>query len=242
MTIVKVVEPPAHTYGCEKMNRAGLCSWSGQSSRAISHSGTYEKFGTCVDKFLKYQFWVSLKNKWSCPTAWFLIEMTLVACFKYVFDIANTVSIFTVLRVNLQGQICWLNTPSGYNALMGYITRAMNYPLKVYNTSNQHTKDFLSLCRHNGQSILTAIIYCLFLECSEVSTSLCCWGSCSHQWHHREPWQRLQALERAVMTGVNSNVSWGKWQYWNQRTVLEQANTPPVNSQHSKTVSCYFSR
>lgn len=191
MNIVKVAEPPAHTYGSEKTNREGLCSWSGQSGRAISHSGTYEKFGTCVDKFLKYQFWVSLKNKWSCPRAWFLIEMTLVACFKYLFDIANTVSIFTALRVNLQGQICWLNTPSGYNVLMGYITRAMNYPLKVYNASNQHTKGFLSLCRHNGQSILTAIIYCLFSECSEVSTSLWCWGSCLHQWHHREPWQRL---------------------------------------------------
>lgn len=47
---------------------------------------------------------------------------------------------------------------------MGYITRAMNYPLKVYSASNQHTKDFLSSSRHNGQSILTAIIYCLFLD------------------------------------------------------------------------------
>lgn len=151
MNIVKVAEPPAHTYGSENTNRAGVCSWSGQSGRAISHSGTYKKFGTCMDKLLKYQLWISLKNKWSCPRAWFLIEMTLVDCFKYLFDIANTVSIFTVLRVNPQGQICWWNTPSGYNALMAYLTRAMNYPLKVYNASNQHTKDFLSLCRHNGQ-------------------------------------------------------------------------------------------
>lgn len=169
MNIVKVAEPPAHmygsekSYGSEKKYRAGLCSWRGQSGRAISHAGTYEKFGTCVDKFLKYQLWISLKNKWSCPRAWFLIEMTLVACFKYLFDIANTVSIFTALRVNLQGQICWLNTPSGYNVLMGYITRAMNYPLEVCKASNQHMKDFLSLWRHNGQSILTEIIYCLFL-------------------------------------------------------------------------------
>lgn len=144
MNTVKVAEPPAHTYGSEKMNRAGLCSWSGQSGRAISHSGTYEKFGTCVDKFFKYQFWISLKNKSTCPRALFLIGITLVVCFKCLFDMANTVSIFTALRVNLQGQICWLNTPSGYNVLMGYITRAMNYPLKVYKASNQHTKDFPS--------------------------------------------------------------------------------------------------
>jgi len=76
--------------------------------------------------------------------------MTLV-CFKYLLNIENIVNIFTACRTNLWGQICQSNTPSGYDVLLGYITRAMNYSLKVHNASNLHMKYFLRLHRHNGQ-------------------------------------------------------------------------------------------